>query len=65
MAAVIEKVRSESDVAVLLCEHDVEFVRRLARRTVVLDCGIHIAEGPTDEVLEHPAVQAAYLGTLS
>ena len=65
MAVVIEKVRSESDVAVLLCEHDVEFVRRLARRTVVLDCGIQIAEGPTDEVLEEPAVRAAYLGTVS
>jgi ABC-type branched-subunit amino acid transport system ATPase component len=31
--------------------------------TAVLDFGIVIASGPTDEVLRNPDVMAAYLGT--
>jgi ABC-type branched-subunit amino acid transport system ATPase component len=63
MASVLEHVRRQSDVAVLLCEHDVAFVERLASRTVVLDCGRLIAEGETAAVLADPVVREAYLGT--
>src|ERR687897_47246 len=62
MAAVLEQVRTERDLAVLLCEHDVPFVERLANRTYVLDSGRIIAEGPTAEALGQPAVRTAYLG---
>ena len=65
MGDVLEHVRASRDVAVLLCEHDVGFVRRLASRTVVLDCGARLAEGPTAVVLEHPDVQLAYLGAIA
>ena len=61
-ADVLEQVQRERDVAVILCEHDVPFVERLAKRTYVLDCGKLIAEGATDEVLARPEVRAAYLG---
>src|ERR687898_898395 len=62
MAAVLEQVRTERDLAILLCEHDVPFVERLATRTYVLDSGRLIAEGPTAEALVQPAVRTAYLG---
>jgi len=62
VAAVLEHVRAQRDLAILLCEHDVPFVGRLASRTVVLDCGRVIAEGPTATVLASPEVRAAYLG---
>jgi ABC-type branched-subunit amino acid transport system ATPase component len=65
MADVIETVRAERDVAVLLCEHDVGFVARLASRTSVLDCGRLIAEGPTAAVLDSPEVRQAYVGTVA
>jgi branched-chain amino acid transport system ATP-binding protein len=62
MAAVLEQVRTGRDVAILLCEHDVPFVERLASRTYVLDSGHLIAEGPTAEALAQPVVRTAYLG---
>jgi branched-chain amino acid transport system ATP-binding protein len=62
MAAVLEQVRTERDLAILLCEHDVPFVERLATRTYVLDSGRLIAEGPTAEALGRPVVRRAYLG---
>jgi branched-chain amino acid transport system ATP-binding protein len=62
MGDVLEHVRRHRDLAILLCEHDVPFVERLASRTAVLDCGRLIAVGPTAEVLARPEVRAAYLG---
>ncbi len=62
MAAVLERVVDERDTGILLCEHDVPFVERLATRTYVLDTGRIIAEGPTAQVLADPAVRSAYLG---
>jgi branched-chain amino acid transport system ATP-binding protein len=62
MADVLEAVQRESDIAIVLCEHDVAFVERLATRTYVLDTGRLIAEGETREVMANPLVRAAYLG---
>ena len=62
MATVLEQVQRERGTAMLLCEHDVAFVERLASRTYVLDVGKLIAEGPTSEVLARPEVVTAYLG---
>ncbi len=62
MACVLERVMALGQTAILLCEHDVPFVERLASRTYVLDCGRRIAAGPTREVLADPQVRAAYLG---
>jgi branched-chain amino acid transport system ATP-binding protein len=62
MGTALETVRREHGTAVVLIEHDVPMVQRLANRTYVLDYGQLIAEGPTDQVLEDDRVRAAYLG---
>lgn len=60
MVALIERLRTSTTV--LLVEHDVEAVFRLATRVTVLVNGRVIASGEPAVVRRHPAVVAAYLG---
>jgi len=62
LAALIEDLRS-TGLTILLVEHDVAFVMRLADRVTVLDLGRVIAEGTAAEVRGNPRVVTAYLGT--
>jgi branched-chain amino acid transport system ATP-binding protein len=62
MAATLEEVNAEREVAVVLVEHDLALVRRIARQLSCLNLGTLIAEGPTTDVLADPAVRRAYLG---
>jgi urea transport system ATP-binding protein len=50
------------DRAVLVIEHDMEFVRSLARRVTVLHEGRVLCEGSVDEVQQDPRVREVYLG---
>jgi ABC-type branched-subunit amino acid transport system ATPase component len=48
--------------SVLVVEHDMDLIRRLCPRILVLDAGNLLAEGPPAEVLARPDVIKAYLG---
>ncbi|GAA2847417.1 hypothetical protein Acy02nite_03280 [Actinoplanes cyaneus] len=61
LAALIEDLRGEG-MSILLVEHDVAFVARLADRVTVLDLGAVLATGTYQQIRSDPAVIAAYLG---
>jgi ABC-type branched-subunit amino acid transport system ATPase component len=58
----IRGIREHWGVTVLLVEHDLELVRSLAEYAFVMDFGAILAGGPVHEVLNNPAVVAAYVG---
>jgi branched-chain amino acid transport system ATP-binding protein len=62
LADTLRSVQADRGTAVLLVEHDVEFVRSFVSRVFVLDFGTRIAAGPTAEVLASTEVRRAYLG---
>lgn len=53
---------NKGGVSVLLIEHNIELVRALCPRVVVMATGRLLAEGPADTVLRREDVVAAYLG---
>jgi ABC-type branched-subunit amino acid transport system ATPase component len=58
----LRRVRQERAVALVLVEHNVEFVLDLSDRVTVLDFGRVLTEGTPDEVRDSPEVQEAYFG---
>jgi urea transport system ATP-binding protein len=59
-AELLQSLAGEHSVVVV--EHDMEFVRSIAKRVTVLHEGHVIAEGDMDQVQNHPRVIEVYLG---
>ena len=51
-----------ADRSVLVIEHDMEFVRQIARKVTVLHQGTVLCEGPVDQVQNDPRVLEVYIG---
>jgi len=56
----LESIAAERSVLVI--EHDMEFVRQIARTVTVLHQGTVLCEGPVDQVQSDPRVVEVYLG---
>jgi ABC-type branched-subunit amino acid transport system ATPase component len=63
LTGLVGKLRDEKGFTIVLIEHDMQVVKGVSDRVVVLDYGSKIAEGPYDAVAHDERVIEAYLGT--
>jgi branched-chain amino acid transport system ATP-binding protein len=63
LARLILRIRDELKLPMIWIEHDLQMVADLADRIHVLDYGRTLGTGSAAEVLNNPAVIAAYVGT--
>jgi branched-chain amino acid transport system permease protein len=64
LAALLRQLRDEG-VAILLVEHDMDFVMGLCERVVVMNFGSKLAEGTPAAIARNPVVVEAYLGAVA
>jgi microcin C transport system ATP-binding protein len=50
----LERLRAEGGMSLLLITHDLNIVRRFAERVAVMERGTIVEQGPTAQVMEHP-----------
>jgi branched-chain amino acid transport system ATP-binding protein len=60
--ALLAEIHRRYRLAIVMIEHDIEAIRSLCPRVVVLDFGRVIADGAPDAVFSDPAVVASYTG---
>jgi branched-chain amino acid transport system ATP-binding protein len=60
---ILRMLCKEMNIAVLIVEHRIELLESIADRVIVMDAGEIIARGELAEIIDSPAVRAAYFET--
>lgn len=60
-AQLVKRINA-SGISIIFIDHDMNFVRRIAKRVTVLHCGRLFAEGSMDEIGANADVKRIYLG---
>lgn len=64
LADLLRQLRADG-MAILLVEHDIDFVMGLVDRLIVMDFGTCLAQGDPDTIRSNPDVIEAYLGSVA
>jgi branched-chain amino acid transport system permease protein len=64
LARTLRAVAEQTGCTLVTVEHDMEIVRELADRVVVLANGRVLVDGSMDEISRHDEVRNAYLGAV-
>jgi branched-chain amino acid transport system permease protein len=62
VGSILTDLRRELGLAIVLIEHDLDFVKEICTRLVVLHRGQLVLDGPVDEVVNSEVVQEIYSG---
>ncbi len=63
LGPLLRRIRRTTDASLLVIEHDMPLITGISDRLIALDLGTVIADGSPTEVINHPRVVSAYLGT--
>lgn len=63
IGTVLKDLVKQNKLSLVVIEHDLEFVRAISDRVVVLEQGLIALDGSTNVVANSPLVQSIYLGT--
>ncbi|MCP4435535.1 MAG: ATP-binding cassette domain-containing protein [Actinomycetia bacterium] len=63
LGPLLRQICEHTGAGMLVIEHDMPLLAGLCDRLVAMELGEILVQGPPSEVLDHPAVIAAYLGT--
>jgi ABC-type branched-subunit amino acid transport system ATPase component/sugar phosphate permease len=63
LGPLLRRIRATTGASLLVIEHDMPLINGISDRLIALDLGTVIASGPPAQVIAHPQVVSAYLGT--
>jgi ABC-type branched-subunit amino acid transport system ATPase component/predicted MFS family arabinose efflux permease len=63
LGPLLQRIRQSTSASLLVIEHDMPLITSISDRIVALDLGTVVTDGPPEEVVHHPQVVSAYLGT--